>query len=274
MFTNPGFTLGDQLFWIVELFCKTITADPRTRELGPVSIALWTRVRRFQRRFCALYAMWKAGTLPKGRVRAVAEPHSPASAGEGANGVDGAKTPPAVGGEDALARHLRPASLLPRAFRWLQRMLPSGAEVLASGVEGLLVNYPETKQFVAECPQVGRVLRPLARMAGLQVPEWLALPRRRGVSKKDTSPRPSPHSGDGEVVAVHRKRRTAREIAEALMARSERTGKPVDIRKVSSVVWGYIVHTPRDGNCPPPEIGYGGRRWRPPKDYQPPRDED
>jgi hypothetical protein len=211
MFTNPGFTLGDQLFWIVELFCKTITADPRTRELGPVSIALWTRVRRFQRRFCALYAMWKAGTLPKGRVRAVAEPHSPASAGEGANGVDGAKTPPALGGEDALARHLRPASLLPRAFRWLQRMLPSGAGVLASGVDGLLVNYPETKQFVAECPQVGRVLRPLAIMAGLQVPEWLALPK-RGVSRSDPPPLPTgsspvaePHSpsrGEGEILRM------------------------------------------------------------------------
>ena len=50
---------------------------------------------------------------------------------------------------------------------------------------------------------------------------------------------------------------------------SERTGKPIDPRKVSSTVWGYIVHWPRDGNCPPPEIGYGGRRRRPPKDYKP-----
>jgi hypothetical protein len=79
-------------------------------------------------------------------------------------------------------------------------------------------------------------------------------------------------NGGDRALPLRRRRRTAREIAEALMAWSERTGKPIDIGKVSSVVWGYIVHTPRDGNCPPPEIGYGGRRWRPPKDYKPPRD--
>ena len=37
--------------------------------------------------------------------------------------------------------------------------------------------------------------------------------------------------------------------------------------------FGYVLHWPRDGNCPPPEIGYGGRAFpNTPKDYVPPRD--
>ncbi len=56
--------------------------------------------------------------------------------------------------------------------------------------------------------------------------------------------------------------------------RSEAFGKPVDVTKLHPVAYGLLVHPPRDGNCPPPEIGYGGRRRRPPKDYEPPRDDE
>ena len=69
-----------------------------------------------------------------------------------------------------------------------------------------------------------------------------------------------------------RRRRTPREVAEAAIARSERTGKPIDPRKIGAVAYGYVLHWPRDGNCPPPEVGYGGRWRRPPKDYKPPKD--
>jgi hypothetical protein len=78
------------------------------------------------------------------------------------------------------------------------------------------------QEFHAACPQVGRILRPMCRMAGLKPPEWLALPRRGRVSGKDTSPRlirsaaQSPQSGEGEV---RRRRRTPREVAEAAIAR-------------------------------------------------------
>ena len=92
---------------------------------------------------------------------------------------------------------LRPASVLPRAFAWLHRLLPVSAPPLAGEVQSLLWNYPETREFVAACPQAGRILRPLCRMVGLKPPEWLTLPKRG--RKKDTSPRPSPHSGEGEV---------------------------------------------------------------------------
>ena len=146
-------------------------------------------------------------------------------------------------------------------------------------------------------------LAPLAADAGEAAGEGCDM-----VSEHDgayPSPRPtgsspvakphSPHSGEGEAPpprlvrsaaqppasagegasgagGAKRRRRTPLEIADALVAWSERTGKPIDIGKVSPVVWGCIVHRPRDGNCPPPQIGYGGRRRKPPKDYEPPKD--
>ena len=187
MFSNPGFTLADQLFWIVECFRKSMWAEPRTRGLGALSVAIWNRVRGFERRFSELYAMWKAGTLPKARVRALAHPSprpSP-SRGEGEGG----------GLSELDLAQRRPASLLPRGLRWLQRVLPWSAATLASRVEPLLAECPEMRAFVADCPQVGRILRPMCRMAGLQPPEWLRLPGRERVRKDYPSPRPSPSRG-------------------------------------------------------------------------------
>jgi hypothetical protein len=264
MFTNPGFTLADQLFWIVDCFCKTMAAEACKRRIGALSGALWNRVRGLERRFSKLYAMWKAGTLPKARARAVAHPSPPL--------WSTSRPKPTRGEGDALgALTTRPASVLPRALMWLPKTLPLSAGTLRAGVESLLWNYPEMKEFVAACPQVARILRPMCRMAGMKPPGWLALPK--VVRKAYRSPWPSPHSGEGaERRAQRRRRRTPIEIADALVRRSERTGKPIDIAKVSPVVWGCIVHRPRDGNCPPPHIGYGGRRTKPPKDYEPPRD--
>jgi hypothetical protein len=268
MLTDPALTLADQIAWIVELFCKTMAAEACKRRAGSLSVALWERTRRFGRRFCALYAAWKAGKLPAvRRDRAVAHPslQLPRSRGGGVtlSELDMART--------------RPVSVMPRAFRWMQRMLPMSAGTLASGVGSIVWNHPEIRTFVAEVPQVGRILRPMCRLAGLTPPEWLALPKRRRVSRKDTSPRPSPQSGEGAIGAdganpQRRRRRTPREIAAAAIARSERTGKPIDPTKIGAVAFGYTLHWPRDGNCPPPEIGYGGRRRRPPKDYKPPQE--
>jgi len=164
MFTNPGFTLGDQIFWMVELFLKTLAAEACKLRVGVVSVAVWTRGRTFQRRFCALYAMWKAGTLPTARVRKSTSPRLVRSAaqspqsGEGASGASGA----------------RAASLLPRAFAWLHKMLPLSAGTLGSYMESLVHSHPEMQAFVAEVPQVGRMLRPICKMAGVKLPEYLA----------------------------------------------------------------------------------------------------
>jgi hypothetical protein len=48
MFTDPTLTLADQLFWIVELFCKTMAVEACKRRIGEISGPLW-----FSHRPCA-----------------------------------------------------------------------------------------------------------------------------------------------------------------------------------------------------------------------------
>jgi hypothetical protein len=143
-----------------------------------------------------------------------------------------------------------------------------------------LLNDPEMQAIFERAPQVGRILRPWCRVFELEMPEWLKLPKRVRVRRKDASPRPtgsspvakphSPQRGAGEE--KRRRRRTPREVAEDAIRRSEATGKPIDPRKIGAVPYGYTLHWPRDGNCPPPKIGYGGRIKRLPKDYVRPKD--
>jgi hypothetical protein len=227
MFTDPTFTAADQIFWIVDLFRKTLAAEACKRRIGVVSVAVWTRVGRFQRRFSALYGMWKAGTLPQARARAAATPHP---------------TPPPQGGpqggrEAGLAR-AGGVSVLPRAFAWLYKILPVSAGTLASMLGPLLSSHPEMKAFVAEVPQAGRMLRPICTMVGLKPPEWLALPQRKRVRTKDTA------TGLSEGDAEAPRRLTAR-IPETPPARSAKralargfAGKPVDVTKLSAVAYG------------------------------------
>ena len=277
MYPDPTLSLAGQLFRVAEVFYKTMAAEACARRIGLFGIAIWSRVKRFERRFGTLYAQWKAGTLPETRARKAEEPPplpSPASAGEGANGVGGTSAG-AGGGWNAAAcdaasadrARLRPASVLPRTFAWLRTMLPMGAGTLAGGVDSLVRNFPEMQAFAADCPQVGRLLRPICRMAGIRPPDYLALPKRKRARKEDASLRLS--EADEEEL----RRLTAR-FPDTPAARSAKralrrmfAGLPVDLRQMPAVAVGYFLHPPRDGNCPPPEIGYGGRRRRPPKDY-------
>jgi hypothetical protein len=72
---------------------------------------------------------------------------------------------------------------------------------------------------------------------------------------------------------VPNRRLPAREQAEDAMRRSVASGKAIDLKRFTAEAYGWWAHPPRDGNCPPPKIGYAGRRRRPPKDYDPPRDD-
>jgi hypothetical protein len=57
------------MYWIIVFFCRTIAPEACRLRIGVLSCTIWNRVRKFERRFYALYAMWKAGTLPKPRLR-------------------------------------------------------------------------------------------------------------------------------------------------------------------------------------------------------------
>jgi hypothetical protein len=181
--------------------------------------------------------------------------------------------------------------VLPRRFGWLKSLLLPESQGYVTSFNWLLVDNAEMQAVIAAAPeQVGRVLRPFCHLLGLAVPAELRLVKR--VRKDRTSPRPSPHSGEGEEEstptpalprlageganggdrAMRQRRRTPREVARDAIDKSERTGKPIDPRKIGAVAYGYFLHWPRDGNCPPPEIGYGGRSRPLPKDYRPPKD--
>ena len=162
--------LDDLLRRIAELFYKTLAPEACRLRVGLYSIALWVRVKRFERRFCALYALWKAGKLPlRSSASSAVKDLDRGGRGEAQRArVEGpAFDPLAHDAASAERARLRPASVLPRRFMWLQGMLPASAACLAGGVDSLMVNYPEMKAFALECPRVGRLLRPMCRMLGL-----------------------------------------------------------------------------------------------------------
>ena len=166
--------------------------------------------------------------------------------------------------------------VLPRRFGWLKSLLLPESQHCVNAFNWLLIDNAEMQAVIAAAPQqVGRVLQPFCHFLGLEVPAELRLPKRRRVRKGYPSPRPSPTRGEGEgEMIVPNRRLPAREQAENAMRRSEASGKAIDVAKFTPAAFGWWAHPPRDGNCPPPEIGYGGRRRRLPKDYKPPKDED
>ena len=260
---NP--TLADRFGFFVHWLFEGMYGDWRRRGLTHVHRAeieqriwgLWKRLRSVLERY-------RAGTLraPRGRtgVSRKVTPHP---------------DPPPQGGRERI--QIAGAgwrSVLPRRFGWLKSLILPDRQWCVTQFNCVLYDNAEMQAVIAAAPgQIGRVLRPFCHFLGLEVPAELRLPRRRRGSRAHPPPRPSPASGEGELAGPVRRRRTPREVAEAAIARSERTGKPIDPRKIGAVAYGYVLHWPRDGNCPPPEVGYGGRWRRPPKDYKPPRDE-
>jgi hypothetical protein len=111
-------------------------------------------------------------------------------------------------------------------------------------------------------------------MIGAPLPAWLKLPKRvpnPGLRRRAAAA--SRLRDDRGEMIIPNRRLPAREQAEDAIRRSEASGKPIDVKKFTPEANGWFLHPPRDGNCPPPKIGYGGRRRRLPKDYEPPRDD-
>ena len=259
---NP--TLADRFGFFLYWLFEGMYGDWRRRGLTHVHRAeieqriwgLWKRLRSVLERY-------RAGTLraPRGRkgVLRKVTPHP---------------DPPPQGGRERIQTvGAGWRSVLPRRFGWLKSLILPDRQWCVTQFNCVLYDNAEMQAVIAAAPgQIGRVLRPFCHFLGLEVPAELRLPRRRRGSRAHPPPRPSPARGEGELAGPVRRRRTPREVAEAAIARSERTGKPIDPRKIGAVAFGYVLHWPRDGNCPPPEVGYGGRWRRPPKDYKPPKD--
>jgi hypothetical protein len=262
---NP--TLADRWGWMLYWLFEGMALDWHRRGLRHVHnaeinqriLGLWKRLRSVLERY-------RAGTLraPRGRARSL--------------GLTPHPGPPPQGGRERIQiAGARWAEVLSRRFGWLKSLLLPESQWCVTAFGGLLHENEEMQAVIAAAPrQVGRILRPFCHFLGLEVPAELRLPKR--VRKKDTSPRPSPHSGEGALrrergeMVIPNRRLPAREQAEDAEQRSAASGKPIDVTKFSAEANGWFLHPPRGGNCPPPRIGYAGRRRRPPKDYVPPGD--
>jgi hypothetical protein len=243
----------------------------------PVQAALSFRMRGLWKRVRSVLAQWRAGTLKPARGRKIFAESSP-------EGTPHPNPPPQGGremeGDGSLVetpRFKEPGSdwakLLPRRAGWLRKLMPDSAPYMQAFV--WLFDEAELKAFIAKAPEhAGRVLRPFFAFMGVPVPVELRLPKRVRVRKIHPSPRPSPSRGEGEGMILPNRRLPPREQAEDAIRRSEASGKPIDLRKLKPEAYGWYVHPPRDGNCPPPKIGYGGRLRPFPKDYRPPKDWD
>jgi hypothetical protein len=255
-------TFASYFAFAVDTIMKVLLREGVARRPWELVRLTGQRIRRLERRFNALVAMWRAGMLPVVRVGRDDEgtPHPDWSA------LPPNPAPPQGGRE-------KKAWGFPRGWGWISRQLAPVTGPACVGTLCLAWEEPEMAVFFAAAPQLGRILRPLSHMIGAPLPQWLQLPKRArkpGLRRQAAASRL--RDARGEMIVPNR-RLPAREQAEDAVRRSEASGKPIDLRKFSAEANGWFLHPPRDRNCPPPKIGYGGGRWRPPKDYKPPRDE-
>ena len=260
---GTGQTFATYFAFAVDAICKVLWREGYHR--GPQDLVRETgnRIRRLEKRFNSLVARWRAGTLGVMReVRSLGPdtptPALPRLAGEGANGTDRASA--------------RAGFAFPRGRGWIVRVLAPVTGPHCVGSLCLAWEDPEMAELHAVAPQVGRILRPLAHMIGAQVPDWLKLPKRVPTpeARRRRAAAAARRRDERSELIIPNRRLPPREQAEDAMRRSAAYGKAIDTRGFSDEALGWFLHWPRDGNCPPPRIGYAGRRRRPPKDYQPP----
>ena len=133
----------------------------------PLFVQVWTRVGRAAIRFERLFARWRAGKLTTPRTR------------------------PSRAGQPSKPRQSPP---LPSARAWLVVL---AIKTAAAGSQlRHLISQPDMEEFLAACPQAGRILRPLCHMLGNDMPPVLLLPtrtrKRRARPPADPAkPRPS-----------------------------------------------------------------------------------
>jgi hypothetical protein len=246
-------TFASYFAFAVDTIMKVLLREGIAR--GPQELVRLTgnRIRRLERRFNALLARWRAGTLPAVRP------------GEGTPHPN----PPPHGGRE------KKAWGFPRGRGWIIRQLVPLTGQQCVGMLCVAWEEPEMAAFFAAAPQLGKILRPLAHMIGAPLPTWLQLAKRaREPGLRRQAAAASRLRDDRGETIVPNRRLPPREQAEDAMRRSEASGKPIDLKKFKPEAYGWYVHPPRDGNCPPPKIGYGGRLRPLPKDYKPPKDEE
>ena len=113
----------------------------REQHLTVLLVAVWGRIGRIHTRLARLIALWRAGMLPKPRKSRA--------------------------GETQTRTSTRATSALPTVPAWLLVAVREAAPY-GTRLEHLL-SQDEYVEFLAACPQAGRILRPLCRMLGVGV---------------------------------------------------------------------------------------------------------
>ena len=136
--------------WIGALAFVQAPQSPTPRPL-PVATwhLLWHRLNRLSARLNALFHRWQTGTMLPRRTRPL--------------------TP-----RPTTTR--KPQPRLPRARGWINARIHEAAP--CTGTLALVFQDPELPRFLAEAPQAGRLLRPLAHALGVPLPPCLSLPPR------------------------------------------------------------------------------------------------
>ena len=130
----------------------------RDRARTALLVLVWGRIGRTVARFEALFARWRAGTLPKPRRSRAGQPTTP-----------------------------REKSRLPAGRAWLVHVVGYEAAGRASQLQHLLAR-PDMAEFLQAAPQAGRILRPLCHMLGIDPP----LEARRAQPPPPTPATPKP----------------------------------------------------------------------------------
>jgi|GEM_PF-3405943 len=176
---DPLTTLGRALHLCLALLWPRLRADAHIPRQIPLTAQAYTRMTHalsrlywLLSRIDSLALRWQQGRLPRPRLR---QPIPP-SAG------------PVLQPAPAQAA---PATMRdPSMHGWLSRIhLPS--RQIGGQVEHLLAQG-EMRALAQAAPQAGRLLRPLCRMLGITLPDYLALPPRpRPAKPRPAKPRPT-----------------------------------------------------------------------------------
>ena len=139
-------TPAERLVGILDSLCRAVAHHGLLRRLaGPLLVLICGRLQRTATRVARLAARQGKPSRPRKPRKPAARPSRP-----------------------------KPPLVLPRGKLWLVRLIPETA-FGGSQLQHLL-SQPDMAAFIAETPQMGRLLRPLCRMVGAALPPGIAKP--------------------------------------------------------------------------------------------------
>ncbi|MBV9654354.1 MAG: hypothetical protein JOZ42_07290 [Acetobacteraceae bacterium] len=171
----PAQSLTERFAFAVELVLRGLSLSlPKSREMAPLALGTWNRLKRLVARFSALVAAVEAGRLPARSAPAAGRQTRP--------------LPP----ESRIQPHApAPVVTMPKGYGWLLALAPElNTRIGRAQVETLLAD-PAFLALVAQAPQAGRILRPLCHMLRIELPDGLRLPPRPRRPHSPATPKPA-----------------------------------------------------------------------------------